>query len=86
MAAFAGMMDSLENWAEVLDLENGRKWRNRENTKPLSDENWDDGYYDRPPYYGWVLTNINKLDKSRVFSVNSASVHSDFSVRFLISF
>ena len=61
MAAFAGMMDSLENWAEVLDLENGRKWRNRENTKPWSDENWDDGYYDRPPYYGWVLTNINKL-------------------------
>lgn len=61
LASFTFMMDQLENWAEVLDMHHGVWWRNRENTKQWNKASWDDDYYDKPPYYGWVLANINKI-------------------------
>ena len=60
--AFSGFADRLEEWAEAMDLHHGVYWRMRENTRPWNRNDEDDYYQDdRPPYYGWVLVNINKI-------------------------
>lgn len=59
--AFSGFADRLEEWAETMDLQHGVYWRRRENTKPWDPINT--GYIDEdpPPYFGWVLVNINRI-------------------------
>ncbi len=61
LEAFSVFADRLEEWAEAMDLYHGAYWRMRESTRPWNRNNEDDYYQDdRPPYYGWVLVNINK--------------------------
>ena len=62
LEAFSVFADRLEEWAEAMDLHHGVYWRMRENTRPWNRNDEDDYYQDdRPPYYGWVLVNINKV-------------------------
>lgn len=60
--AFGTFADRLEEWAEAQDLQHGVYWRVRETTKPWN--RLPEDYYEGelpPPYYGWVLVNINKV-------------------------
>ena len=60
--AFSGFADRLEEWAEAMDLHHGAYWRRRENTRPWNRIDPEGhGQDDTPPYYGWVLVNINKV-------------------------
>lgn len=60
--AFAWFASRLEEWAEAMDLHHGIYWRVREGTRPwhrVNPEDYDED--DKPPYYGWVLVNINGI-------------------------
>ena len=64
LEAFSDFTDRLEEWAEAIDLHHGAYWRMREDTRPwnqIDPEDYD--RYGRPPYYGWVLVNINKIKR-----------------------
>ncbi len=62
LEAFSVFADRLEEWAEAMDLHHGVYWRMRENTRPWNRSDPEDYEQDdRPPYYGWVLVNINKI-------------------------
>lgn len=64
-APFEQFMDRLECWAEALDLEMGTNWRGRTNVGRWCVPNPEDYDADdfKPPYYAWILVNINKLRK-----------------------
>jgi len=60
--AFSQFANRLEEWAEALDLHHGVFWRIRETTKPWAKANLEEcEESDWPPYYGWVLVNLNKI-------------------------
>ena len=59
--AFSQMMDQFESWAETIDLSHGRYWRGREGVKPWNKENLEEAGCEPPPYYGWVLVNVNRI-------------------------
>lgn len=62
LEAFSSFADQLEEWAEAIDLHHGAYWRMRENARPWNQIDTEDYDQDnRPPYYGWVLVNINKI-------------------------
>lgn len=62
LEAFSRFADRLEEWAEAMDLHHGVYWRMRENTRPWNRSDLEDYEQDdQPPYYGWVLVNINKI-------------------------
>ena len=62
LEAFSCFADQLEEWAETIDLFHGAYWRMRENARPWNQSDTEDcDQDDRPPYYGWVLVNINKI-------------------------
>lgn len=57
--AFTDFAEQLEAWAESQDINSTIKWRCRENVKAWSEENLEES--DRPPYFAWVLVNINRI-------------------------